>query len=115
MANKINQPISYSDAGVSIKRGNALVERIKHLAKSTDRAGSMGSIGGFGGLFDLSELNYKNPVLVSGSDGVGTKLKLAIESNQHDGIGVDLVAMCVNDLLVLGAEPLFFFRLLLNW
>ncbi len=108
MANKINQPISYSDAGVSIKRGNALVERIKHLAKSTDRAGSMGSIGGFGGLFDLSELNYKNPVLVSGSDGVGTKLKLAIESNQHDGIGVDLVAMCVNDLLVLGAEPLFF-------
>jgi len=108
MANKINQPISYSDAGVSIERGNALIERIKYHAKSTDRTGSMGSIGGFGGLFDLSELNYKNPVLVSGADGVGTKLKLAIESNQHDGIGVDLVAMCVNDLLVLGAEPLFF-------
>ena len=99
---------SYADAGVNIHHGNELVGRIKKLVGDTRRNGVIGEIGGFGGLFDLSELNYKNPVLVSGTDGVGTKLKLAIDTNQHGGIGIDLVAMCVNDLLVLGAEPLFF-------
>ena len=100
--------MNYADAGVNIQHGNELVRRIKKLVGPSRRNGVMGSIGGFGGLFDLSELNYKNPVLVSGTDGVGTKLKLAIDTNKHDGIGIDLVAMCVNDLLVLGAEPLFF-------
>jgi phosphoribosylformylglycinamidine cyclo-ligase len=99
---------TYEQAGVSIDRGNELVERIKPHVKATSRAGSMGGIGGFGGLFDLGSLGYKNPVLVSGTDGVGTKLKLAIEYNRHSGIGIDLVAMCTNDLLAQGAEPLFF-------
>ena len=108
MVRKINRPMTYSDAGVNIERGNALIERIKHLIRSTDRSGSMGSIGGFGGLFDLSSLDYKQPVLVAGTDGVGTKLKLAIETHKHNTIGIDLVAMCVNDLLAHGAEPLFF-------
>lgn len=104
---KQNANLSYRDAGVDIDAGNALVDRIKPYAKATARKECVGGIGGFGGLFKLPE-NYKNPVLVSGTDGVGTKLRLAIEANKHDGIGIDLVAMCVNDLLVIGAEPLFF-------
>jgi phosphoribosylformylglycinamidine cyclo-ligase len=100
--------ITYADAGVNIDAGNALVERIKPLAKATARRGVMGSIGGFGALFDLKAAGFKDPVLVSGTDGVGTKIKLAQELNRHDTIGIDLVAMCVNDLIVQGAEPLFF-------
>lgn len=99
---------SYSDAGVSIDRGNQLVQRIKSAANSTHNAGVMGNLGGFGALFDVSAFSYKDPVLVSGTDGVGTKIKLAIEMNIHNTIGIDLVAMCVNDLIVQGAQPLFF-------
>ncbi|MFQ5659755.1 MAG: phosphoribosylformylglycinamidine cyclo-ligase [Gammaproteobacteria bacterium] len=99
---------SYADAGVSIDRGNRLIERIKPLVKGTERSGVMGNLGGFGALFDMTSLNYRHPVLVSGSDGVGTKIMLAIEAERYNAIGVDLVAMCVNDLLVQGAEPLFF-------
>ena len=99
---------SYNDAGVSIDRGNLLVEKIKSSVKGTHRTGTMGDIGGFGALFDLSSLQYRNPVLVSGTDGVGTKILVAIETGKFDGIGIDLVAMCVNDLIVQGAEPLFF-------
>lgn len=108
MSERKSQKTSYADAGVSIDRGNALVERIKPHVKATSRPGMMGNVGGFGALFDMAALDYRQPVLVSGTDGVGTKLKLAIESGIHDGIGIDLVAMCVNDLLVQGAEPLFF-------
>ena len=100
--------LSYKDAGVDIDAGDALVERIKPLAASTNRPGCLGSLGGFGGLFELAARRYDEPVLVSGTDGVGTKLKLAIEMNRHDTIGIDLVAMCVNDIVVCGAEPLFF-------
>ena len=100
--------VSYEDAGVSVERGNELVDRIKGSASKTFQKGVMSSLGGFGALFDLSAYSYDEPVLVSGTDGVGTKLKLAIETNRHDTIGIDLVAMCVNDLLVQGAEPLFF-------
>jgi len=101
-------PLSYRDAGVDIDAGNQLVEKIKpHVAK-TLRPEVLGGLGGFGGLFEVPVDRYRQPVLVSGTDGVGTKLKLALELNKHDTIGIDLVAMCVNDILVLGAEPLYF-------
>ena len=100
-------PLSYKDAGVDIDAGDALVERIKPLARKTMREGVLAGIGGFGALFEIPK-RYKEPVLVSGTDGVGTKLKLAFEWNLHDTVGIDLVAMSVNDVLVQGAEPLFF-------
>jgi len=102
-----NTPLSYKDAGVDIDAGNALIERIKGVARRTRRPEVMAGLCGFGALFELPK-GYHEPVLVSGTDGVGTKLKLALELNRHDHIGIDLVAMCVNDLIVAGAEPLFF-------
>ncbi|MFK5912830.1 MAG: phosphoribosylformylglycinamidine cyclo-ligase [Woeseiaceae bacterium] len=102
------QSLSYRDAGVDIDAGNDLIENIKPLAAATKRPGVMAGLGGFGALFELPLDRYKQPVLVSGTDGVGTKLKLAMDMNKHDTIGIDLVAMCVNDLIVQGAEPLFF-------
>ena len=100
-------PLSYRDSGVDIDAGNALVERIKPLAKRTLREGVLGGLGGFGALFEVPK-RYREPVLVSGTDGVGTKLRLAFALNRHDTVGIDLVAMSVNDVLVQGAEPLFF-------
>ena len=100
--------LTYADAGVDITAGNDLVTAIKPLAKSTRRKGSTPNLGGFGGLFDLKACGYKDPILVAANDGVGTKLKLAIDSGLHHGVGIDLVAMSVNDLVVQGAEPLFF-------
>jgi len=102
-----NPSLSYRDAGVDIDAGNTLVERIKPLAAATRRPGVLAGLGGFGALFEIPD-NYRQPVLVAGTDGVGTKLKLAMELGKHDTIGIDLVAMCVNDLIVQGAEPLFF-------
>ncbi len=99
---------TYADAGVSIAAGNALVRAIGPLARSTRRAGADADLGGFGGLFDLKAAGFVDPLLVAANDGVGTKLKLAIEWDRHEGVGVDLVAMCANDLIVQGAEPLFF-------
>ena len=107
MSTTDNTSISYKDAGVDIDAGNALVDRIKGVAKRTARPEVMGGLGGFGALCEIPA-GYKQPVLVSGTDGVGTKLRLAMDLNKHDTIGIDLVAMCVNDLVVAGAEPLFF-------
>lgn len=106
--NNPNSSLSYRDAGVDIEAGNQLIDRIKPIAKATRRPGVLDSIGGFGALFEIPTDRYKQPVLVSGTDGVGTKLKLAMELGKHDTIGIDLVAMCVNDLIVAGAEPLYF-------
>jgi len=100
--------LTYSEAGVSIDAGNALVEAIKPLARATARPGAGAALGGFGALFDLKAAGFRDPVLVAANDGVGTKVKIAIESWRHETVGIDLVAMCVNDLIVQGAEPLFF-------
>jgi len=102
------KPYTYADAGVSISAGNALVRAIAPLAKATRRPGADADLGGFGGFFDLKAAGFTDPLLVAANDGVGTKLKLAIDSGRHAGVGIDLVAMCVNDLIVQGAEPLFF-------
>ena len=102
------KPLTYADAGVSIDAGNALVKAIGPLARSTARPGADAELGGFGGLFDLKAAGYRDPLLVAANDGVGTKLKLAIDLGRHEGVGIDLVAMCANDLIVQGAEPLFF-------
>jgi len=107
MKNK-TRPMTYREAGVDIEAGNQLIEKIKPFVAKTKRAEVMAGLGGFGGLFALQSKNYKEPILVSGTDGVGTKLMLAHQTNSHEFIGIDLVAMCVNDVLVQGAEPLFF-------
>ena len=106
--NDPRRPLTYRDAGVDIDGGDALVDAIKPIAASTNRPGVLAGVGGFGAMFQIPPGSYTNPVLVAGTDGVGTKLKLAIELNRHDTIGIDLVAMCVNDVVVQGAEPLFF-------
>jgi len=103
-----DESYTYAKAGVDIAAGNALVRAIGPLAKATARAGADATLGGFGGFFDLKAAGYRDPLLVAANDGVGTKLKLAIDSGRHDGVGIDLVAMCANDLIVQGAEPLFF-------
>ena len=102
------ESITYKDAGVDIEAGDELVERIKPAVKRTLRPEVLGGLGGFGALFEIPLDRYRKPVLVSGTDGVGTKLRLAIETGRHDTIGIDLVAMCANDVVVQGAEPLFF-------
>ncbi|MFN7056601.1 phosphoribosylformylglycinamidine cyclo-ligase [Hyphomonas sp.] len=108
MTETSKQPLSYRDAGVDIDAGERLVEAISPMAKATARAGVMGGLGGFGALFDLKAAGYDDPILVSGTDGVGTKLMLAFETGIHNTVGIDLVAMCANDVLAQGAEPLFF-------
>jgi phosphoribosylformylglycinamidine cyclo-ligase len=108
METKMTDPLTYADAGVNIDKANALVSTIKQIAKETIRPGVMGEIGGFGGLFSLNTDLLDEPVLVSSTDGVGTKLKVAFMTGKHDTIGIDLVAMCINDIIVQGAKPLFF-------
>lgn len=108
MSDTSKTPLSYRDAGVDIEAGERLVEAIGPLAKATSRSGVMGGLGGFGALFDLKASGYEDPILVSGTDGVGTKLMLAFETGIHNTVGIDLVAMCANDVLAQGAEPLFF-------
>ncbi|MHA7901059.1 MAG: phosphoribosylformylglycinamidine cyclo-ligase [Henriciella sp.] len=108
MTSNASDSLSYRDAGVDIEAGDKLVKAIGPLAKATRRAGVLGGLGGFGALFDLKKEGWQDPVLVSGTDGVGTKLMLAFETGQHDTVGIDLVAMCANDVLAQGAEPLFF-------
>ena len=102
------KPLSYAESGVDIDTGNRIVDRIRPLARATRRPGAGAELGGFGGLFDLRAAGFVDPILVAANDGVGTKLKIAAESGIYDTIGVDLVAMCVNDIVVQGAEPLFF-------
>src|SRR5256714_7599276 len=108
MANNGRNGLTYAQAGVNIDAGNRMVELIKPLVRATARPGADAEIGGFGGLFDLKRAGFSDPVLVAATDGVGTKVKIAIETGRHDTIGIDLVAMSVNDLVVQGAEPLFF-------
>ena len=103
-----NHKVTYKNSGVSIEKADKLINKIKPLAKSTSDNNVIGNIGGFGALYDISKLRYKNPVLVSGTDGVGTKLKIALKMKKLDWIGIDLVAMCVNDIISQGAKPLFF-------
>src|SRR4051812_25671646 len=108
MSSEPSKGLTYAEAGVDIDAGNAMVEAIKPLVRATRRPGADAEIGGFGGLFDLKAAGFRRPILVAANDGVGTKVKIAIEAGRHDTIGIDLVAMCVNDIVVQGAEPLFF-------
>src|SRR5215471_5376490 len=108
MADKGRNGLTYAQAGVDIDAGNAMVDAIKPLVRATSRPGADAEIGGFGGLFDLKAAGFRDPILVAANDGVGTKVMIAIETGRHDTIGIDLVAMCVNDIVVQGAEPLLF-------